>query len=56
MISSSGDKLFTLYQEMQTSEASPQLLSHFEEVMAALMTDVKNLDHENKKMEEKIMK
>ena len=46
-----------LYNELQSSEATnPQLVKHFEDVMAALMTDVKKLDQENKKMEEKIIR
>ena len=46
-----------LYNELQSSEAAnPQLVKHFEDVMAALMTDVKKLDQENKKMEEKIIR
>ena len=46
-----------LYSELQSSEAAnPQLVKHFEDVMAALMTDVKKLDQENKKMEEKIIR
>ena len=50
----SGDKLVHLYEELQTSEGSQHLVSHFEEVMAALMSDVKKIDDSKRKMEEKI--
>ena len=52
----SGDKLVSLYEELQTNEASPHLLSQYEEVMSALMSDVKKIDESKRKMEEKIKK
>lgn len=50
----SGDKLVSLYEALQTSEASPHLVSHFEEVISALMSDVKKIDESKRNMEEKI--
>ena len=44
----------SLYEELQTSEASPHLVSHFEDVMSALISDVKKIDESKRKMEEKI--
>ena len=52
----SGDKLAYLYEELQTNEASQHLIPHFEEVMSALITDVKKIDESKRKMEEKIKK
>ena len=50
----SGDKLVSLYEELQISDASPHLVSHFEEVISALMSDVQKIDDSKRKMEEKI--
>ena len=46
------------FSELQSSDttASPHLVKHFEEVMSALVADVKKLDQENRKMEEKIIR
>ena len=52
----SGDKLLSLYEELQTNEASPHLLSQYEEVMSALMNDVKKIDESKRRMEDKIKK
>ena len=52
----SGDKLAYPYEELQTNEASQHLIPHFEEVMSALITDVKKIDESKRKMEEKIKK
>ena len=52
----SSDKIFTLYEELQTSEAPPHLLEQYEEVISALMADVKKMECESKKMEEKFAK
>lgn len=49
----SGDKIFTLYEELQTSEVPPHLLDHFEALISALVVDVKNIDQNNKLMEER---
>ena len=46
----------SLYEELQTSEASPYLVSHFEDVMSALISDVKKIDESKRKMEEKIQR
>ena len=50
----SGDKLVNLYKELQASESAPHLISHFEDVISALMSDVRKVDESKKKMEEKI--
>lgn len=52
----SSDKIFSLYEELQTSDAPPHLVSQYEEVISALMTDVKKMETETKKMEEKMAK
>lgn len=49
----SSDKIFTLYEELQTSDAPAHLVSQYEDVISALMTDVKKMENETKKMEEK---
>ena len=46
--------IFTLYEELQTSDAPPHLVSQYEEVISALMTDVKKMETETKKLEEKM--
>jgi hypothetical protein len=53
---SSSDKVFSLYEELQTSNAPAQLVSQFEEVISSLMHDVKKMESETKKMEEKMAK
>ena len=52
----SSDKIFSLYQDLQTSDAPPQLLNQFEEVISALMSDLKKMGQESKKLEEKMAK
>ena len=42
-----------MYEELQTSDAPAHLVSQYEEVISALMTDVKKMESETKKMEEK---
>ena len=41
---------------MQTSEAPPHLVNQYEEVISALVADVKKMETETKKMEEKMAK
>lgn len=50
----SSDKIFTLYEELQASDTPQHLVSQFEDVISALMADVKNMETETKKMEEKM--
>jgi hypothetical protein len=45
-----------LYEELQTSEAPAHLVTQYEEVIAALMADVKKMENETRKMEEKLSK
>ncbi len=52
----SSDKIFTLYEELQTSDAPPHLVNQYEEVISALVMDVKKMEAETKKMEEKMAK
>ena len=51
---SSGEQIVSLYEALQTSEASPHLISNFEEVISALVSDVKKIDESKRNMEEKI--
>lgn len=46
----------TLYEELQSSEMPPHLLSQFEDVLSALLADVKKIDDEKRRMEERITK
>eukprot|EP00095_Tigriopus_kingsejongensis_P000097 maker-scaffold1877_size25834-snap-gene-0.9 protein:Tk00097 transcript:maker-scaffold1877_size25834-snap-gene-0.9-mRNA-1 annotation:"ras and ef-hand domain-containing protein" len=55
-LSVSTDKIFTLYEQLQSNDTPPHLMMQFEEVIAALMADVKNMESETKKMEEKMSK
>jgi len=55
-LAGSGDKIFTLYEELQSSEAPPHLVNQYEEVISALVADVKKMEDETKKMEEKMAK
>ena len=52
----SGDKIVTLYGELQSSEMPPHLLVQFEDVLSALLADVKKIDAEKRRMEERITK
>ena len=52
----SSDKIFTLYEELQTSDAPPHLVNQYEEVISALVSDVKKMETESKKLEEKMAK
>lgn len=47
----SGQKLAELYEEIQTSEASSELVQHFEGAFSSLLQDVKKLHEDQKKME-----
>ena len=55
-IFSSSDKIFTLYEDLHSSEAPEHLVSQYEEVISALMDDVKKMETETKRMEEKFAK
>ena len=48
----SGDKMFTLYEELQNSDVPPHLVKGFEEALSSLFKDVINIDKENKRMED----
>ena len=52
----SGDKIVTLYEELQSSEMPPHLLVQFEDVLSALLADVRKIDAEKRRMEERITK
>ena len=54
--SGSGDKIVTLYEELQSSEMPPHLLLQFEDVLSALLADVRKIDAEKRRMEERITK
>ncbi len=42
-----------MYEELQTSDAPPHLVAQYEEVISSLMADVRNIENQSKKMEEK---
>ena len=52
----SSDKIFSLYEDLRSSAAPSYLLNQYEEVITALISDVKKMEIETKKMEEKIAK
>ena len=52
----SGDKIFTLYEELQTSDVPQHVMDHFQEMVSALVTDVKKIEQKNKLMEERYQK
>ncbi len=56
VLSVSSDKIFSLYEELQSSDAPAHLVNQFEDVISALMTDVRKMETETKKMEEKMTK
>ncbi|KAJ9586007.1 hypothetical protein L9F63_020345, partial [Diploptera punctata] len=45
-------KLAELYEELQTTDTTQHLVTHFEGALSSLMDDIKKLHEENKKMEE----
>ncbi|XP_075218964.1 ras and EF-hand domain-containing protein-like isoform X3 [Lycorma delicatula] len=47
-----GRKLADLYQELQTVDTCPQLVTHFEGVLSSLVEDVRKLHEDNQKLEE----
>ena len=49
----SGDKIFTLYEELQTSEVPPHLMDHFQDLIQALVVDVKKIDQKNRLLAER---
>ena len=52
----SGDKIFSLYEELQTSEVPPHLMDQFQELISALVVDVKKIEQNNKMLEERFEK
>ena len=48
----SGDKIFMLYEQLQTSDVPPHVMDHFQDLISALVTDVKKIEQKNKLMEE----
>nr|CAD7261727.1 unnamed protein product [Timema shepardi] len=48
----SGQKLVELYEELQTVNSSPHLVTQFEGALTSLLHDVKNLHEEKKKLED----
>ena len=52
----SSDKMASLYEDLRTSDAPPHLVSQFEEVLSSLVADVKNMENETKRMEERMAK
>ena len=52
----SSDKVVSLYEDLRTSDAPPHLVSQFEEVLSSLVADVKNMENETKRMEERMAK
>ena len=52
----SGDKIFTLYEELQTSDVPPHVMDHFQDLISALVTDVKKIEQKNKLLEERFQK
>ena len=55
-LASSGDKIFSLYEELQTSQVPPHLMDHFQDLISALVSDVKKIEYNNKLLEEKYEK
>jgi hypothetical protein len=45
-----------LYEELQTSEVPPHLIDHFQDLISALVVDVKKIDEKNKMLEERFEK
>ena len=52
----SGDKIFTLYEELQTSDVPAHVMDHFQDLISALVTDVKKIEQKNKLLEERFQK
>jgi 3'-phosphoadenosine 5'-phosphosulfate sulfotransferase len=48
----SGQKLAELYEELQTTDTTQHLVTHFEGAVSSLLQDVKKLYEDNKKMED----
>jgi len=51
-LSTSGDKMLTLFEELKGSDASPHLVQGFEDALSSLIKDVRNIDSEHSRMEE----
>jgi len=51
-LSTSGDKMLTLFEDLRTSGAEPHLVEGFEDALSSLIKDVKNIEHEHSRMEE----
>lgn len=45
-----------MYEELQSSEANPQLVSQFEDLISSIVSDVKKIEDNNRRMEERIMR
>jgi len=51
-LSTSGDKMLTLFEDLKSSDAAPHLVEGFEDALSSLIKDVKNIENEHTRMEE----